>query len=180
MSAHVRKRRYTKQEERSIRRGERGKASVSATRESALFTFLEAFATLYTLHRAIICVPGANTPPMLRLKGYTRFPFETRGSVFHHRAVDASSSRFRWKRDRAEKEQWLWQNNEAQDVAPLKTRLMRPSRLNGGSLPGVLFSTLLFTPLPLRSSLSSGLRSGNGTTIPEPASIYVSIIIVLR
>lgn len=55
-------------EERSIRRG---KGSVSATRESALFTFQEAFATLYTLHRAIICIPGANTPPMLRRKGRT-------------------------------------------------------------------------------------------------------------
>lgn len=82
------------------------------------------------------------------------FPFETPSSTTASpSSSSSSSSRFRQKRDRAEREQWLWQNNEAQAVAPLKTRLMRPSRLNGGSLPGDSF--LLFTPLPLLSSLSS-------------------------
>lgn len=93
---------------------------------------------VHTLHRAIICIPGANTPPMLRRKGHrgTHFPFETRGAPL----VFPPLAR---KRDGEQGgNNGYRRNNEARAVAPLKTRLMRPSRLNGCSLPSLLFSTL--------------------------------------
>lgn len=75
LSSHAQIRPHTCENVEVQRRGQYvgGEASVSATRESALFTFQEAFATLYTPRRAIICIPGANTPPMLRRKGRNTF-----------------------------------------------------------------------------------------------------------
>lgn len=84
LSSHAQIRPHTCENVEVQRRGQYvgGEASVSATRESALFTFQEAFATLYTPRRAIICIPGANTPPMLRRKGRT---LSFRNAIFHHR-----------------------------------------------------------------------------------------------
>lgn len=96
-----------------------------------------AFATLYTLQRTIICIPGANTPSTLRKGRYSTLSLRNTSPLFlsFHRVSPREMENERGRE--REREQARRNNGYGKTTAlgwPIETWLMRPSRRNGSSL----------------------------------------------
>lgn len=121
-----------------------------------------AFATLYTLHRTIICIPGANTPPTLTERAL-QYTFASQHHVppfflsLFHRILHLRPTSFFLPLERARLEQTMVMVK--QRGSPLKMRLMQPSTQNGGSLLRVLCPFFCFCPLPFALTRKIGVTT---------------------